>query len=96
MTYTVDEIPPDMAKEALDVQDACNACGVAQALARHMRALMAHPKSNGTNWVNEHPVVVLFLDKLVNLATKTNVDYTYVGQAWDLCEKSVAKNSTNG
>lgn len=55
-----------LAQEALDVQDACNLCGVAQAFARAMRDLGDY--TNGTDERNRHPITVVWLDKMNSLA----------------------------
>lgn len=56
----------ELAKESLDVQDACNLCGVAQAFARAMRDLGDHTK--GTDERNRHPITRVWLDKLNQLS----------------------------
>lgn len=60
------------AELALDCQDACNLSGVVHSFADAVRALWdeAHATGKGTAWVNEHPIVTLFLDKLVSLNGK--------------------------
>lgn len=55
-----------LAQEALDVQNACNLCGVAQAFARAMIDLGEHTK--GTDERNQHPITRVWLDKLNSLA----------------------------
>lgn len=57
-------------KSAFDVQDASNLSGVVKSLAGPvMDALWAEARmtGHGTDWVNQHPVVTLFLDKLASL-----------------------------
>lgn len=62
----------ELAKLALDVQDACNLSGVVQSFADAMTDLWAiavqRGPGHGTDWVNTHPVSVLFTDKLVHLS----------------------------
>jgi hypothetical protein len=55
----------DLFKEALQVQNACNLCGVAQSFARAMRDLMELRES--TSDVNMHPIVTLWIDKMASL-----------------------------
>lgn len=55
-----------LAQEALDVQNACNLCGVAQAFARAMSDLGQYTK--GTDERNQHPITRVWLDKLNSLA----------------------------
>jgi hypothetical protein len=56
----------ELAKEALDVQNACNLCGVAQTFARVMIDLGKH--CSGTDERNTHPITIVWLDKLNSLA----------------------------
>jgi hypothetical protein len=54
-----------LAQEALDVQNACNLCGVVQSFARAMIDLGEHVK--GTDARNKHPISVLWADKVAQL-----------------------------
>jgi len=56
----------ELAQEALDVQNACNLCGVVQSFARAMIDLGEHVK--GTDARNAHPITVLWADKVAHLA----------------------------
>lgn len=56
----------ELAQEALDVQNACNLCGVAQTFARAMIDLGEH--CSGTDERNTHPITIVWLDKLNSLA----------------------------
>jgi hypothetical protein len=60
----------EAAQTALDVQDACNLSGVVFTFAAVMKAICerANQLGAGTEWKNQHPIVVLFLDKLADLA----------------------------
>lgn len=65
------EMPSDNPyKNALDIQDACNSCGVIQQFAKDVKKLFdeARELGEGTDYVNQHPVVILYLDKLCDLA----------------------------
>ena len=57
------------AQEALDVQNACNLSGVAKSFADVLDAIWteARKQGKGTDFVNTHPIVTLFLSKLVSL-----------------------------
>jgi len=57
------------AQAALQVQDASNLSGVAHTFDQAMAALWdeAHRQGKGTAWVNQHPIVTLFLDKMASL-----------------------------
>lgn len=92
--HPVDALPPDVreryrraAEEALQIQDACNLGGVSnsflgavkviQEVARHLNGL-------GTEWVNQHPIVCLYISKMIHLARFENgLDY---GLMHDACE----------
>jgi hypothetical protein len=62
----------EAAQMALDVQDACNLSGVVHSFAEVVTALRNSPECTGTDWVNEHPIVTLFLDKLSSLNNYTS------------------------
>lgn len=70
VSYTEKDIPVDMAKRVMLVQDACNLSGVVHSFDRDVSALwkLAHENGQGTDWVNQHPIVVLYLDKLCDMA----------------------------
>ena len=53
--------------EALAVQDACNLSGVVHSFARVFEIIRAEPGNHGTDYVNKHPVCVLFADKIAHL-----------------------------
>lgn len=58
------------AQEALDVQDACNLSGVLHSLDTIVREVLwpeATRLGVGTRWINHHPIVSMFLDKLESL-----------------------------
>jgi hypothetical protein len=60
----------DLAKEALDVQDACNLSGVVHSFSRVITDLREIARAEGwedTDKINAHPVCVLFADKIVSL-----------------------------
>lgn len=62
---TIDEA----AKLALGCQDACNLSGVLFSFADAMHAICdeATAQKHGTEWKNTHPVVTVFLEKLMDL-----------------------------
>lgn len=59
----------EAAQTALDVQDACNLSGVVHSLDKVVDAVWeeARRQGKGTAFVNESPIVYLFLDKLMSL-----------------------------
>ena len=63
-----DEVLKNLANEAMQAQDACNLCALSQSFAKAMKALVEHPQSTGTDWVNQHPITKLWLSKFEHLA----------------------------
>lgn len=57
------------AKMALDCQDACNLSGVVFSFAEAMKAICDadNESHRGTEWKNTHPIVTVFLEKLIAL-----------------------------
>jgi hypothetical protein len=88
MTYTVDDIPPGMASDALFAQSACNLGAVVHTFDRHVKLLQAQGKD--TDWVNQHPVVLMFLNQFCHLAFGTVPDdhHGRLLTAWTLCEEA--------
>lgn len=71
---------------ALDVQDACNLSGVVRSFALVTEALWeeARRTDQGTEWVNQHPVSVLFVNKMDSLVRDSGEKFS---RAYDECEK---------
>src|SRR5712691_2375220 len=60
----------EAARLALDVQDACNLSGVLASFKEIVHEVLwpeARRLGHGTEWVNTHPIVTLFLSKLGSL-----------------------------
>lgn len=59
----------EVAKEAIQVQDACNLSGVVHSFSRAMETIWSEARlqNHGTEWVNTHPIVTLYIDKLASL-----------------------------
>jgi hypothetical protein len=75
-------------QSALDVQDACNLSGVVHSLARILPRIREEVQSTGL--VNEHPIVVLYVDKLASLArTQGDACYEAFRKAYDAVEKAL-------
>jgi|GEM_PF-2361523 len=58
------------ARDALDVQDACNLSGVAHSFLQAVQAVNAEmrDRGEGTEWRNNHPIIRLYVDKLASMA----------------------------
>jgi 23S rRNA C2498 (ribose-2'-O)-methylase RlmM len=80
----------EMARDALAVQDACNLTGVAHsfsvACCRLREAMKDAGLATDTESVNRHPVVVLWVDKLCQLAGLKQ-DSDAAADAWRACEE---------
>lgn len=77
----------DLAREAISIQDACNLRGVLRAAHEASLILGRHPECNGTDWINNHPIMVLFADKIQSLTTMSgDVGFR---EAWIACEEMV-------
>lgn len=59
----------NMYADAVQCQDACNLSGVLKSWATYLDAIWAEARAQnkGTDFVNNHPVNVLFADKLYSL-----------------------------
>lgn len=60
----------DLAREALDIQDACNLSGVVHAFSRCMTELRPLLEAEGkfsTDKLNNHPIAVLYSSKIASL-----------------------------
>jgi hypothetical protein len=60
----------DAAQMALGIQNGVNVSGLVHSFSQVMTTIWAeaHKEGKGTDWVNRHPVVVLFADKIKSLA----------------------------
>lgn len=85
----------ELAQEALYIQDACNLCGLAQRFAEVMIELNRHPDSTGTDWVNQHCITRLWIDKFVSLSRLGTMNY--VDNSFDCWRKvsDLAKGIVN-
>lgn len=84
------------AQLALQVQDACNLSGVVRSFDQVMTAVWdeARRSEKGTDWVNTHPIALLFVSKICDLSR-----YTYGSEtenfrvAYEAC-KTLAGGAT--
>ena len=79
------------AQDALNVQNACNLSGVVHSLDTVVSDLWEYANKNdeGTHFVNTHPIVQAYVDKLASLS-EIQDSYHNVLQAFGACE-SLAK-----
>jgi len=70
----------DLAREALQVQDACNLSGVVLGFARsisRLRVLLREQGNEGTDNINLHPICQLWADKIRSLAGSQDYSDAY-------------------
>lgn len=75
-------------QNALDVQCACNLSGVVHTFSRDITLLWDICRAVGgcgTDWVNTHPVCVLYADKIVSLSSSGVTTGDNYGNAWSHC-----------
>ena len=72
-------------EDALMVQSACNLSGVVHSFSEILSRLVkeAQEQGKGTDWINTHPICVLFAEQINHLTTS---DYL---QAYEVCESRV-------
>jgi len=68
-------------QSALDVQDACNLSGVVHSLSRILPKIREDNPSTGL--VNEHPIVVLYVNKLASLSRQQDDSYESFTKAYN-------------
>lgn len=73
-----------LAREALDVQNACNLTGVVHSFSRACSALRAALPGADTQTINRHPICVLWAAKIADL-TGTDVSTERWADAWEAC-----------
>ena len=63
-------VSKELYQQALDVQNACNLSGVVQSFSKAFDEIWkaAREVERGTDYVNTHPISVLFADKIGSLA----------------------------
>jgi hypothetical protein len=77
-------------QSAIDVQDACNLSGVVHSLARLLPKI--REEAHSTTLVNEHPIVVLYVNKLASLSRQSgNDDYAAFSKAYQAAQKALAE-----
>ena len=89
--YLPEVIPVQMAQDALYAQSACNLSGLGHSLGKHLGELwvIAHKKGVGTDWVNGHPIVTMFLAHMTYLNDHEAETLPKHMDAWTLCKKVV-------
>lgn len=81
----------DLAREAIQIQDASNLSGLVHGWSRSVSRLRELLPDNGTDVINRHPISQLWAAKLHELAGMGLSDSDNYGEAYDAC-KSLAGN----
>jgi hypothetical protein len=74
-----------LAQEAINVQDACNLCGVAHGFAKAMSELDEY--TNGTEERNRHPISKMWSDKIASLTGTQSATLADLNEAWSECKR---------
>ena len=84
-------IPADIAREALLTQGACNAGGLVHSLHRAVERLQEemHTEGRGTEWLNRHPVLVLYVTQLAHLSGSASDERWR--EAVEACERAAGE-----
>jgi len=90
--------PKDYA-DAIQVQDACNLSGVVHKFSRIMTKIWEEARKDenkgyGTEWVNKHPIAVMYAEKIAHLTTGQTLPGTAINAAWSFCEQYSGKYDT--
>ena len=98
--HPTDSLPEDVrqdyikaAADAIAVQDASNIGGVSHSFRQAIQTLQQvshHIGGLGTDWINQHPIVCLYISKLISLS-RFNNDTEEFHIAYTACEK-IAQN----
>lgn len=75
----------DAARTALEVQDAVNLSGVVSSFFQVTQVLWTEARkiNAGTDYVNQHPICTLFIDKLASLNGSQTDGFSKVMDAYD-------------
>lgn len=78
--------------DAILIQDACNLSGVVGSFARVIKKIWAEARAtdNGsTEWVNRHPISVLYSSKISSLSGSEDMES--FSEAYDACQAELKK-----
>jgi len=81
-----------LAKGALQAQNACNLSGVVHSMSQTMTELWAHAheQGEGTDWVNTHPISILYATQIAWLSAGAMANCDVYYKAHNAC-KEMAK-----
>lgn len=80
-------------QDAIDVQNACNLSGVVHSFSRVISKVWdeAHANGQGTDYVNRHPIAVMYASKIASL-TGSEIDGEF-SKAYQACQDGAAKRA---
>ena len=78
-------------QDALLVQDACNLSGVVHSFSQTLGELWAHAREQGegTDWVNTHPISILYSAQIAWLSSGAITDVDLYYKAHNACTDTV-------
>lgn len=85
----------ECANMAIDCQDASNLAGLAHTLGALMPSLLNAMRQRGkdTTWANQHPVVYMFLYKMLDLNAPYEVGFLSFSKAYEMTKRIAAGES---
>jgi len=86
-----ERLSPKDYQDAVHAQDACNLSGIVISFASVVKKIWAEARAieKGTDWVNTHPICVLYASKIGSLAHSE--DYDAYSKAYDFCKTEAEK-----
>jgi hypothetical protein len=80
-------------EDAISVQDACNLSGVVHSWSRMMDKIWKESRAmeKGTDFVNRHPINVMFADKVASLTGSNN--FSRYSKAYEECQERIEEMS---
>lgn len=79
-------------EDALQSQDAVNSTALIHALSRVVTRIREEPDFSGTEYVNKHPIVILYLEQLCTLSGEV-LDHPKYGDAYHACKKGAEQDA---
>lgn len=72
-------------RQAIQAQDACNLSGIVHSWSKMMDKIWEEARAlkEGTQWVNRHPINVMFSSKVASLTGSE--DFSQFSVAYDIC-----------
>ena len=82
-----ERLSPKDYQDAIYAQDACNLSGVVHSFSRVVNKIWAEARTlgKGTEWVNTHPISILYASKVGSLANSE--DLQSYSEAYDACQR---------